>query len=46
MKLSKRVKAIREKVDLKKEYTIEEAIKVLKETANAKFNESFDCAIN
>lgn len=45
MKLSKRVKQIKEKVDFKKEYTIEEAIKVLKENATAKFTESFDCAI-
>ena len=45
MKLSKRVKEIKEKVDLKKEYTIEEAIKVLKDNAKTKFVESFDCAI-
>ncbi len=45
MKLSKRVKAIREKVDLKKEYSVDEAIKTLKEVSNAKFTESFDCAI-
>ncbi len=45
MKVSKRVKALREQVDTKKEYSLEEAIKVLKEKTNVKFTESFDCAI-
>ena len=45
MKISKRVKAIREKVDLKKEYSLEEAIKTLKEVSNVKFVESLDIAI-
>lgn len=45
MKVSKRVKAIREKVDLKKEYSLEEAIKTLKEVSNVKFVESLDIAI-
>lgn len=45
MKLSKRVKELREKIDLKKEYSLDEAIKVLKEESNVKFTESFDCAI-
>ncbi len=45
MKVSKRVKAIREKVDLKKEYSLEEAIKTLKEVSSVKFVESLDIAI-
>lgn len=45
MKVSKRVKAIRSQVDTKKEYTIAEAVKMLKEKTNVKFVESFDCAM-
>jgi len=45
MKVSKRVKAIREKVDLKKEYSLEEAIKTLKDVSSVKFVESLDIAI-
>ncbi len=45
MKATKRNKEILAKVDLKKEYTITEAIKTLKEVGKAKFTESFDCAI-
>jgi large subunit ribosomal protein L1 len=45
MKVSKRVKKLRESVDLEKEYTIEEAIKTLKEKSSVKFVESLDCAI-
>ncbi len=45
MKVSKRVQAIRKNVDTKKEYTIEEAIKVLKENSKVKFIESLDCAV-
>jgi large subunit ribosomal protein L1 len=45
MKTSKRVKKIKEKVELNKEYTIEEAIKTLKENSSVKFVESLDCAI-
>ncbi|MGE5362505.1 MAG: 50S ribosomal protein L1 [Bacteroidota bacterium] len=45
MKVSKRVKTLKEKMDLDKEYTIAEAIKVLKEISNVKFTESLDCAI-
>ena len=40
MKRSKRYKAIYNKVDRQKLYSIEEAIKLLKETANAKFEET------
>jgi large subunit ribosomal protein L1 len=45
-KLTKRMKAIREKVDANKEYDIAEAIPLLKELATANFRESFDVAIN
>lgn len=45
MKLSKRLQAIRKNVDTKKEYTIEEAIKILKENSKVKFTESLDCAV-
>ena len=37
-KLSKRVKAFRERVDANKSYPLNEAIAILKETATAKFN--------
>lgn len=45
MKVSKRVKKNKEKVELNKEYSIEEAIKTLKENSSVKFVESLDCAI-
>ncbi|PKL89082.1 MAG: 50S ribosomal protein L1 [Ignavibacteriae bacterium HGW-Ignavibacteriae-2] len=45
MKVSKRYKAIKEKIDTKKEYSIEEAIKLLKSGSNVKFTESLDCAV-
>ncbi|WDE11535.1 50S ribosomal protein L1 [Thalassomonas haliotis] len=45
-KLSKRARLIREKVDVLKEYDINEALALLKELATAKFNESVDVAIN
>jgi large subunit ribosomal protein L1 len=45
-KLTKRMKVIREKVDVNKEYDISEAISLLKELATAKFPESFDIAVN
>lgn len=45
-KLTKRMKAIAEKVDATKEYSIEEAVAVLKECAVAKFPESVDVAVN
>lgn len=45
-KLTKRMKAIREKVDANKEYEINEAVALLKELATAKFAESVDVAIN
>jgi large subunit ribosomal protein L1 len=45
-KLSKRMKAIRTKVDRSKAYPVEEAMKLVKETAAAKFDESVDIAVN
>lgn len=45
MKVSKRTKALREKVNLEKEYSLFEAIKTLKEVSSVKFTESLDCAI-
>ena len=45
MKVSKRVSELKKKFDRNKEYTIDEAIKLLKENSNVKFTESFDCAI-
>jgi large subunit ribosomal protein L1 len=45
MKVAKRIKAIRGKVDTAKEYLLEDAVKLLKESSKVKFNESLDCAI-
>lgn len=45
MKVTKRRKEINSKVDLKKEYSISEAVLKLKETSKAKFNESIDIAM-
>ncbi len=45
MKVSKRIKEIKTKVDTKKEYSIEDAIKLLKDSSKVKFTESLDCAI-
>jgi len=45
MKESKRVKSLKEKLDLKKEYSIEDAVKLLKDNSSVKFVESLDCAI-
>jgi large subunit ribosomal protein L1 len=44
-KLSKRTKAIRAKVKLNTSYALDEAIKLVKETATAKFDESVDIAV-
>lgn len=44
MERSKRYLAVREKVDRTKLYTVEEAVKLLKECATAKFDESADAA--
>ncbi len=45
-KLSKRIKAIREKLDRNKAYSIEEALGMLKEMSSVKFIESVDVAVN
>ena len=45
-RLSKRMKAVRGKVDHVKSYPIDEALKLVKETATAKFDESVDVAVN
>jgi len=45
MRVSKRFKSLKEKVDVKKEYTIDEAVNALKENSSVKFNESLDVAI-
>jgi large subunit ribosomal protein L1 len=44
--VSKRTKAARSKVDRDKAYALDAAIKLVKENAGAKFNESVDVAVN
>ena len=44
--LSKRMKVVRGKVDHAKAYGIDDALKLVKETATAKFDESIDIAVN
>jgi len=44
--ISKRYKALAAKVDSSKLYPLDEALKLVKETAKAKFDESIDVAIN
>jgi large subunit ribosomal protein L1 len=45
-RVSKRFKAIIEKVDRSKFYPLPDALKIIKETATAKFDESIDVAVN
>jgi len=45
-RLSKRMKTVRGKVDRSKFYSVDEALKLVKETAVAKFDESVDVAVN
>ena len=45
-KVSKRLKAIRSKIDSNKGYALPEALALVKDTATAKFDESIDVAIN
>ncbi len=45
-KLSKRVRAFREKVDKNKNYPIDEAVTILNELSAVKFTESIDVSIN
>lgn len=39
-------KAVREKIDLTKEYSLEDAVSLVKESSHAKFDESIDLAVN
>lgn len=45
MKTSKRVKSIKESTDTKKEYSLIDAVSILKNSSKVKFAESLDCAI-
>lgn len=45
-KLSKRVRAFKEKVDPEKAYSLEDAVGLLKEFSTVKFNETVEVAIN
>jgi hypothetical protein len=45
-RLSKRMKVVRGKIDRSKAYAVDEALKLIKETAVAKFDESVDIAVN
>ncbi len=44
-KVAKRIKAINEKINRQKEYSLDEAVKLLKESSKVKFDETLDCAI-
>ena len=45
-KMSKRVRAFKEKVDPEKAYPLEDAVSMLKEFATTKFNETVEVAVN
>jgi large subunit ribosomal protein L1 len=45
-RLSKRMQTVRAKVDRSKAYPVDEALKLVKDTAVAKFDESVDIAVN
>lgn len=45
-RISRRFRTISEKVDRTKYYSLAEALKIIKETATAKFDESIDAAVN
>lgn len=45
-KISKKAKAIKEKVVRSKQYSVSEAVALLKEFANSKFDESVDVSVN
>ena len=45
-RLSKRVRAFKEKVDPQKAYPLDEAVSILKEFATVKFNETVELAVN
>jgi large subunit ribosomal protein L1 len=46
MKVSKRMKAVRQGIDREKAYSIAEAVKLVKERAKAKFDETIEIAMN
>ncbi|MFQ5705808.1 MAG: 50S ribosomal protein L1 [bacterium] len=45
-KMSKRYKEVRERVESGRDYSIDDAIKLIKETAKAKFDESVEVSVN
>jgi len=45
-KLSKKAKLIKSKVDRAKQYSVTEAVQILKEVGTAKFNEAIDVSVN
>ncbi len=45
-KITKRQRAINEKVDSTKQYSIEEAVALLKDLSNVKFAETVDVSVN
>lgn len=45
-KISKRQRVIREQVDSNKQYSVSEAVKLLKELSTVKFKETIDAAVN
>lgn len=46
MAVAKRIKSVKEGIDPKKLYSIEEAVKLVKERATAKFDETIEVALN
>jgi len=46
MKLTKKQKEINKKIDFNKEYSLSEAIALIKQCANAKFDETIDISVN
>jgi len=44
--MDKKKKAVREKIDLTKEYSLENAVSLVKESSYARFDESIDLAVN
>ncbi|NWF98943.1 MAG: 50S ribosomal protein L1 [Nitrospirae bacterium] len=44
--MGKKLKAVKEKIDLTRQYTLEEAMKIVKESSCAKFDETVDLAVN
>ncbi len=44
--MGKKIKAVKEKIDMDKQYLLEEAIKLVKESSYTKFDEAVDLAVN